>query len=111
VREAKDLSQKQVALSIQMDQSQYSKIENDKTDPTFSTLEKVAGALGVEMAELVGADDVFKEVNSYDKTLMEKLRYIDTLDQEEKQALYSILDALVAKKRLKDTLSKALETG
>lgn len=63
------------------------------------------------MAELVGAEDVFKEVNSYDITLMEKLRYIDTLDEAEKQALYSILDALVAKKRLKDPLSKALETG
>lgn len=62
------------------------------------------------MAELVGAEDVFKEVNSYDKTLMEKLRYIDTLGEEEKQALYSILDALLAKKRLKDTLSKVLET-
>ena len=52
-----------------------------------------------------------KEGKLCDKTLMEKLRYIDTLDEEEKQALYSILDALVAKKRLKDTLSKALETG
>lgn len=65
----------------------------------------------MEITELVGAEDVFKEINSYDKTLMEKLRYIDTLDEEEKQALYSILDDLIAKKRLKDTLSKALETG
>ena len=34
VREAKELSQKQVALSINMDQSQYSKIEKRKTDPS-----------------------------------------------------------------------------
>lgn len=109
VREAKGLSQKEVALSLKMDSAQYSRIENDKTDPTFSTIEKIAKALGIELSELFKADEVFKEVNSYDKTLLEKLALIEKLEEKEKQAFYSIMDALISKKKLKDTLSNAID--
>jgi len=108
VREAKGLSQKQIALSIKMDQAQYSRIESGKTDPAFSAVVKIAKGLGVELSELFKADELFKEVNSYDKTLMEKLNFIEQLDKKEKEGFYSILDALIAKKKLKDTLADAL---
>lgn len=107
-RIAKNLSQKEVALALEMDQAQFSRIENDKTDPAFSTIEKIAKALGVELAELVNADDIFKDVNSYDKSVIEKMALVDQLEEKEKSAFFSILDALVAKKRLKDSLSDAL---
>jgi hypothetical protein len=45
---------------------------------------------------------MFKNVNSYDRTLIEKL------EVKEKQAFYSIPDALIARKKLKDTLSNAI---
>lgn len=108
IREAKGLSQKETALSSKMDPAQYSRIENGKTDPSYSTIEKIAKALGVELSELFRADEVFKDVNSKDKTLMEKLRLIEQLDNTEQKAFYNILDALVAKKRLTDTLTSAL---
>jgi hypothetical protein len=41
------------------------------------------------------------------KTLLEKLALIDKLE-EKKQAFFSIMDALLAKKKLKDTLSDAI---
>jgi hypothetical protein len=74
-----------------------------KTDPTFSTIEKIAKALGIELSKLFKADEVFKEVNSYDKTLLEKL------EEKEKQAFYSIMDAFIFKKILKDALSNAID--
>lgn len=52
-RTAKNLSQKEVALALEMDQAQFLRIENGKTDPSFSTIEKIAQALGVELVELV----------------------------------------------------------
>ena len=42
--------------------------------------------------------------NTYDKTLMEKIRLMDTLDETEKKSLFNIIDSLVAKKKLKDNL-------
>jgi len=108
VREAKKLSQKHVALSVNMDPSQYSKIEKGKTDPSVSTLERIARALGVSLAELFESDEIFKDINSADKTIMEKLRLIEQLDEQEKKSVYNIIDGLFAKKKLKDTLSAAL---
>ena len=108
VREAKGFSQKQVAIMLDMDQSQYSKIENGKTDPTTSTLEKIARSLGVEVPVLFASDDIFKDVNSADKTLMEKIRLIEQLDDKERVSIYNIVDSLFAKKKMKDTLSSAI---
>ena len=110
-REAKKLTQKQVALSVNMDQSQYSKIEKGKTDPSTSTLQKIAKALDMSLSELLSANEIFKDENSYDKTLMEKLKLIDQLDENEKKSIFNIVDGLIAKKRLKDTLSKALDNS
>jgi len=108
IRTAKNLSQKEVALSLEMDQAQFSRIENGKTDPAFSTIEKIALALGVGLAELVNADEPIFEVNSYDKSVIEKMALIDQLEEKEKSAFFTILDALVSKKRLKESLSNAL---
>lgn len=108
IRTAKNLSQKEVALSLDMDQAQFSRIENGKTDPAFSTIEKVAQALGVGLAELVNAEEDILEVNSYDKSVIEKMALIDQLEEKEKSAFFTILDALISKKRLKESLSDAL---
>lgn len=52
--------------------------------------------------------DVYR-ANSVDKTLMEKISLIDSLDKKEKAAFFTMLDALVAKKKLKDNLSNVLQ--
>jgi transcriptional regulator with XRE-family HTH domain len=109
VREAKGLSQKEVALTCKMDTGHYSRIENDKSDPALSSLAKIAKALGIGVAELFTADDIFKDVNSVDKSLMEKISLIELLDKKEKAAFFTMLDALVAKKKLKDNLTNALQ--
>ena len=108
IREAKGLSQKEVALSCKMDMGNYSRIENGKTDPSFNTVVKIAKALGVELYELFNANSVYKDISSYDKTLIDKLTLIEELDKKEKQAFFVMLDALVNKKRLKDTLNNAI---
>lgn len=108
IREAKGLSQKEVALSCKMDMGNYSRIENGKTDPSFNTVAKIAKALGVELHELFNANSTYKDISTYDKTLIDKLTLIESLDKKEKQAFFVMLDALVNKKRLKDALSKAV---
>jgi uncharacterized radical SAM superfamily protein len=74
-------------------------------------VEKVAKALGMTLSELFSSDDIFREVNSQDKTLMEKLQVLELLEDEEKNSVYHIIDGLFAKKRLKDTLSSALNSA
>ena len=91
-----------------IDKAQFSTIENNKTDPSFSTIEKIAKAMGCSIAELFASAEEIKEIHSNDKSLMEKLTLIETLTDEEKQNLFNILDAFVSKKKYKDTLSGLL---
>jgi len=108
LREAKGLSQKEVALSCKMDTGHYSRIENDKSDPALSSLTKIAKALGVDVAELFTVNQTIKDVNSLDKSVIEKVSLIEQLDKKEKAAFFVMLDALVTKKKLKDSLANTL---
>ncbi len=107
-RNIKGLSQKEVALKIGIDQAQYSRIESGKVEPTVSSLEKIAEALEIEVGQFFG-DQKPVDVNAYDKSLVEKLRLLEELDDTEKRTVFSVIDIAIAKKRLKDTLSNALQ--
>jgi transcriptional regulator with XRE-family HTH domain len=104
VREAKGLSQKELAGLLDMPQPQYSRIESGKTDPSFTTISKIANALNISLSELFRADEIFDDVNTYDKTLIEKLQNLDSLNEDEKKSIYTLIDSLITKKKLKDNL-------
>jgi len=77
-------------------------------EPSLSTLEKIAKALGVKLSDFFDNDDKLADVNSYDASLMEKVKLIEDLSEEEKKIVFSLVDALVGKKKLKDALSNVL---
>ena len=109
IREAKGLSQKELVSAIGMGAPMYSRIETGKTEPSLSSLEKIARALGVGMCQLFEAGGApVTETRAYDASPMERLRLIDTLSEEEKRTVFTIVDAFVGKKKLKDALSGAL---
>lgn len=54
VREDKLLTQQEVADAAGIGLSSIVRIENDKTEPRFSTIRKIAAALEVEPRELTG---------------------------------------------------------
>ena len=106
IRKLKNLSQKQVAMEIGIAQAQYSVIESGKTIPTVPTLEKIAKVLEVDITEF------FKDPNKNDEdinlSILEKVKLIDSLEEEEKNNLLGIIDMAIAKKKLKDNLSNLL---
>ena len=70
---------------------------------------RIAKAIKVELADLFKAGEVFKDINTLDKSLMEKVALIDILDKKEKLAFIAILDAQLTRKKLKDNLTSALQ--
>ena len=62
----------------------------------------------MELIDLFQADQILKDVNLFDKSLAEKLSFIEGLDKKDKIAFYAVLDAFVGKKKLKDALSNVL---
>jgi transcriptional regulator with XRE-family HTH domain len=108
IREAKGLTAKEVISAVDMGAAMYSRIENGKTEPSLSTLEKIAKALGVSLSDFFATEDAIADVNSYDGSLMEKVKTIEALSDEEKKTVFSIVDAFAGKKKLKDALSGVL---
>jgi len=101
LRDLKKLSQKEVCATSGIPQGQYSRIENAKVEPSVSTLEKLANVFEVSIAEFFKSDDIDQDVNL---PLLEKVKLIGTLGQEEQQALFKMIDLALANKRMKDNL-------
>jgi transcriptional regulator with XRE-family HTH domain len=55
-------------------------IENDKTDPSFSTIGKIAKAMKCNLAELFGYGEEIKDINSIDKSVVEKVSILEILE-------------------------------
>lgn len=107
LRKLKNLTQKEIALSVGVPQGQYSRIENAKVEPTLSTLDKLAEALDVPLAELVRQDGGALETE-LNLPLLEKVRLLDELETEEREALIRVIDMALGRKRLRDSLSELL---
>ena len=52
IRTAKGISQGEISRNLVVDKSFVSNIENGKTNPTLSTIAKIAKAIGVSVSEL-----------------------------------------------------------
>jgi len=105
LRELKGLSQKEVSAKSKVPQGQYSRIENGHVEPSVSTLEKLSRVFEVSISEFFKADDINEEVNL---PLMEKIKLIDTLAEDEQNALFKMIDLAISNKRMKDNLSNLL---
>ena len=105
LRELKKFSQKEVATAGTIPQGQYSRIENNKVEPSISTLEKLATVFEVDIAEFFKSDDLEQEVNL---PLMQKIKLIDTLAPDEQQALLKMIDLALSNKRMKDNLASMI---
>jgi transcriptional regulator with XRE-family HTH domain len=108
VREIKGLSQKQVAINLGMNPSQYSKIENGKVDPQISSIEKIAKALGVDISAVFSDENINADIDSLNKSVVEKVQMIEQLDSKQKESIFSIIDMAIYNIKLKQTLSNAL---
>ena len=53
IRTKKGISQGQIGRTLKVDKSFISNIENGKTNPTLSTIAKIAKAIGVSVGELM----------------------------------------------------------
>ena len=101
LRELKKLSQKEVCAASNVPQGQYSRIENGKVEPSVSTLEKLAKVFEVSISEFFKSNDINEEINL---PLLEKIKLIDSLGEDEKKALFKMIDLALANKRMKDNL-------
>jgi transcriptional regulator with XRE-family HTH domain len=106
VREQKRLSQKEVAAAIDVDPTQYNRIELGKSLPTLKTIAKIAKALNVSVDSLISSEQGTIDVEIKDKSLFDKVKLIDSLSEEEKNTVLKVIDLALSKKKFKDLLQQ-----
>lgn len=107
LRTERSLQQKEVAVEVGIDQSNYSKIENGKREPSVTVLKKLADLFEVSVDYIIEPnDDLPKEVIIEDKTLNEKLRLISQLDDDDKNMVFRMIDKMLTTKKFKEFFDK-----
>src|SRR5437016_5326521 len=93
LRQRSGLSQRQLALRMQVPRTYVSKIENEKAMPTLSSLQRLATALEVSMADLVKGstrtlEDEIAELME-DEFISQVVPHLDKLDNMQRSSLLS----------------------
>lgn len=110
LRKQYGLSQQQLADKIDAHVTHISRIETDKYKPSVDFLKKMADVFEVTIDYLIDQNlDDFQEVRIEDKTLAERIRLVDTLDEKDKAALLQIINTMLTKKRMKDFLENEFQ--
>jgi len=92
-RQKSGLSQRQLAMRMQVPRTYVSKIENEKAMPTLSSLQRLATALEVSMADLLkgsgrSLDDEIADLMQ-DDFLAQVMPYVKQLDAMQRSTLLS----------------------
>lgn len=62
----------------------------------------------MDIADIFNSNKVITDIDSFDKTLVEKIQLIEQLEENQKKSIFSIIDMAVYNIKLKQTLSSAL---
>ncbi|MCE1168186.1 MAG: helix-turn-helix domain-containing protein [Sphingobacteriia bacterium] len=101
IRKQKGLMQKEVASTADMQASNYSKIESGQRDISVEALDKIAQLFRMTVDEIIHYEDskIPTSIKVEDKTATEKIQLISQLDEEDKNALYRIIDGMLTKNK------------
>ena len=97
-REAKSLSQQDLAKMIGSVHTVIGRYERDEMKPSIDVVKKLADELGTTVGYLIGEAKEAQFLK--DPAMLKRFQEIDQLDDNEKQCIYSLLDAFLAKSRL-----------
>ena len=91
LRQKSGLSQRQLALRMQVPRTYVSKIENEKAMPTLSSLQRLATALEVSMADLLkGSSRTLEDEIAdlmHDEFIAELVEHLGKLDSMQRSSL------------------------
>ena len=107
LRKKRGWSQTQLAEQIGSHLSHINRIETGKYNPSLDVIQKLANVFDVTIDYLVSdTDEDFKEVRIADKGLMERVKMIDSLGNEDKTALIRVIDSMLTKKKILNLVTK-----
>lgn len=104
IRKEKKLSQSVISEKSGVITSTYSRVESSQVSPNLSTLEKLAEAMEVPMA------DFFEETRKVEATLLDKLEKIESMSEYNQQVINVMLDTVLEKDRLEQLQKRKMKS-
>jgi transcriptional regulator with XRE-family HTH domain len=107
LRKKRGWSQTELAEQIGSHLSHINRIETGKYNPSLDVVQKLAAVFDVTIDYLVSdTDEDFKEVRIEDKNLMERIKLIDSLEEDDKMALIRVIDSMLTKKKILNLITR-----
>jgi transcriptional regulator with XRE-family HTH domain len=106
LRKERGWSQAELAERLGVHDGHISRIETGKYQPSVDVLWKLARTLEVSADYLLDEEaGEFAPISTEGKPLAERLRLLEALDETEKAAVVTIIDALLTKKKVVDLVT------
>jgi transcriptional regulator with XRE-family HTH domain len=107
IREQKGMLQKQVALTLNIGNTNYNKMENGNREPSVTELQQLAKLFNMSVDEILNFEgEVPTDVTVEDKPSFEQVNLINQLDEDDRQTVFKIIDTMLTKKKFKDFFQK-----
>lgn len=106
-RKERKISQHELAEQAGINPNHLSRLETGKFYPTIPVLKKIAEVLDVPIEYLIKeGDGELPEIKIKNKSLMEKVRLIDSLDEDDQMVITKMIDTMLTKAKMKALLNE-----
>jgi transcriptional regulator with XRE-family HTH domain len=103
LRKQRDWTQDQFAEKVGVHGRHISRWETDKIKPPIKKLGRIAEVLDISVEELIrGNGGEYADIQ--DEDLVNQLKQVEELDDEDKKMVVRLIDALVTKKKMENVL-------
>ena len=129
IRSKKGLLQKEVAAAAGLHPANYNKMEKGEREPSIEALDKIAKLFDMTVDQILHYEgNLPADVTIQDKSVAERMKLIDQLEEEDiglfylllllidqleeedKKALFRIIDGMLTKSKFKDFFQKNVAT-
>ena len=110
LREERNLMQKEIANAVGVHPSNYSKMEKGEREFSIDVIDKLAKFFGLTIDELVYDNRLPEVVKVEDKTATEKIQLISMLNEDDKNAVYRIIDGMLTKTKFQTFFEQNIVT-
>lgn len=101
LRKQKNLSQQELAEQAEIHYTHIGRYERGQSKPSTDTLKRLAEALGVSSDYLLeGSTDQAAKATFDDRDLLRQFQELQTLDDEDKRIIKTLIDAFLARKKI-----------
>ncbi|WP_061260703.1 helix-turn-helix domain-containing protein [Leptospira interrogans] len=105
LRKKSGISQQGLADKLGIHLSHVSRIENGHNEPSLEVLRGLMQIFEVSADFLLKDDLESFEVEIKDKSLAERIRLLDSLDEKNREALFQVIDNMLTNQKMKQLLA------